>query len=1322
MIRTVTGNRPHLRGWMLAVWISLYSISAGAQSPACTSPLVNFTHMDLTASASQELSLQSCLPDACRNNYQVKKTTVRLVLGLSDTYDWTASTFSSEAKVAVEGYAADDALLFTEEATLTIHENQPEHQYQVDLYQDIRYFRIRPVGYQEDAQIANALQLQASYTVVAPAKGAGFTTGGLSETINGWEATFRWQDNACAAPGYEVQVLRLYDNQAPRWQSALNTLTESNASALTLTLAEGSGTYAWRVRAIGTLEGGITHPDNWGAWSGVRNFTFTQPDDHKNWIYSRTFTEGGRVSERLTFANGLQQVQQQQTRLQEDKQVVTSQTMQDYVGRDALNTLPIPVKGKQTLGYEDQLLLRQGSTNPYTVADFDKGNGQQPTPAQDRTGYYDGQDDGIDTGVADAEGFPYQRTLYHSDGTGRVKEAAGAGATHSVQGGKTMRTYYAGVAQPELTRLFGDEAPQASNTHKIINIDPNNTTSITYQAKDGQVLATALSTGDSSSLEALESQAGAVQTITETVTDLGMFGTTGSSSRKPLFFTSPAQLKIDYRLTPASIEEACTQLCQSCDYRVQILLHDQEDATRTRTVVDHTVPAGSCGNANAWTPGPVTVDVSEGSYVLEKRVESYQRDASGTAYLETYLRDVLDTYDAELDSDLASITAFLDNQDTEGLYQHLASRYGPVQTDGEEQYYLVPVACGEEIRIPLLTEACQEDELDPAKLDFEAYFNQVWNGKYNLIEALRTEWVPDVWIDFEPDQFNQMIRNMVDDDDYDAQMLWNAWKQQVHGYESLQEFEGTSALLDDQTTLVYQHQMLETFLQGVTGYLEENRQVTDIDDPGYDQYEPNTFIRKTVDTNQLPLNPTTIYKTVYYDLSVPLMRNCWDNFLRGGNSFSDLNDAEKYQLYYCLKYADTEGETPTEATMERKRTLVINRCGKACEDRSEAFRQAVINDLLQKDKNTRIENYQVSYSDWTEQYTGIRTERVHTDDYTIAECEIDAMVASLVAHCKTYCDISLVRNDEGIITQLGTPEEIANMQKAMTYNFEVQESNGSCTTDFEEVTVNSDAVIGGGKTPEDYLQERLDAFEFGAIATVSNLADFDTVWTVTKTIDPDPFNYETQKDDPNSEMYGTLQWAMRKANETPGSDLMQFNIVGESPTITLNNKLPPIYSQITIDGFSQLSDNAITIPGVKILQSSKTSSVFNIYGAKYSEIKGLEIQTLEQGSSIIVSTANNVKIINNILIGPASTYIHLKTSYNSVVQGNILGADIHFQKFRNTINNQSIGITTYGANNVIGGNMSNQGNIIFADIYGIDLSSHVVVLPHSNFVSNSSCG
>ena len=165
---------------------------------------------------------------------------------------------------------------------------------------------------------------------------------------------FMWGTNSTENfPNYEVQILRLYNTDqnmatsnssitaAIDWNKALRVETQSAEKEITLTVAEGSGFYVWRVRPIGNFyAGGIANQQNYGVWNtssliqgssitleqttiGSRKDAFyvTDPDENINWIYNRVFTEGDRAktdvegvktSEGMSYADGLLRARQTQ--------------------------------------------------------------------------------------------------------------------------------------------------------------------------------------------------------------------------------------------------------------------------------------------------------------------------------------------------------------------------------------------------------------------------------------------------------------------------------------------------------------------------------------------------------------------------------------------------------------------------------------------------------------------------------------------------------------------------------------------------------------------------------------------------------------------------------------------------------------------------------------------------------------------------------------------------------------------------------------------------------------------------------------------------
>ncbi|PBQ30225.1 hypothetical protein CNR22_00110 [Sphingobacteriaceae bacterium] len=382
----------------------------------------------------------------------------------------------------------------------------------------------------------------------------------LPVSIAGRLVTFSWQPNNSVAsyPNYELQILKLenrddtYKNDQDKistsidWSKALRVETQSPETSIDLTVAEGTGFYIWRVRPIGNyFDGGIANSENYGEWSAtVTNpatnlildktnhspssssdphiFYFIDPDKDFNWIYSRVFTEGDnnslsnptgvKTSEGISYADGLLNARQNQKYNSSENTNIVSQTLLDYSGRPAMVTMPVPVAGGLS-GYKTGFVKNQ-SGDLYTAEQFDADSKlSDPDKVEDATSAYKYYSDQattspINSNVASAEGYPFKRTVFESDGSGRVREESGVGKAHSlgtqVTGqGRTLRMQYGTASDDELIWLFGEEAPLGKSVIKTITTDQNNVQSITYTSKEGHTIATALMSYSTAELSAL---------------------------------------------------------------------------------------------------------------------------------------------------------------------------------------------------------------------------------------------------------------------------------------------------------------------------------------------------------------------------------------------------------------------------------------------------------------------------------------------------------------------------------------------------------------------------------------------------------------------------------------------------------------------------------------------------------------------------------------------------------------------------------------------------------------------------------------------------
>jgi parallel beta-helix repeat protein len=157
---------------------------------------------------------------------------------------------------------------------------------------------------------------------------------------------------------------------------------------------------------------------------------------------------------------------------------------------------------------------------------------------------------------------------------------------------------------------------------------------------------------------------------------------------------------------------------------------------------------------------------------------------------------------------------------------------------------------------------------------------------------------------------------------------------------------------------------------------------------------------------------------------------------------------------------------------------------------------------------------------------------------------------------------------------------------------------------------------------------------------------------------------------------GSLRAAIESANLTSAKDTIKFAIPGAGPhTIVLASDLPGITRPVIIDGTTQP-----TLPltlGVVIDGISADNGFFLTTGSTGSTIKGLAIINCPS---------------SGILVG---------SSGNHIIQGNYIGSADGV-----TASGNSIGIfLSNSANNLIGGTTASQGNLIAANIIGININS-----------------
>lgn len=564
-------------------------------------------------------NLQLNLPMISTLTKKVKDGYLYLKLDLGDDYIYGAEAGNTPFKYEVEFDLVglnNGTTSFTEKGVITIKNSAPEgiYVYKVNslLGNSLSGLTITSIRVENIVVIDNytggsanatkqahqlSLGYHLDYGIDVSGLGAGIMVN--PPTISNKMVTISWQSDY-QYPSYQVQLLRLYNNDPSKttleesitatldWSKAISIVTESAETILQMNVPEGTGNYVYRIRPIGSFyKNDIGDSRNWGEWddntvqdgltvtlpttTNKHFFYYDEPDDEYNYIYSRVYTEGNKQAENVIYANGLNQVRQTQAYLPDQNRTITSQSLQDHLGRNALATLPVP---------EVQKLegFKEGFVAGFDLNDFDSGT-EIENPSSLNIGYYDGTNN-----IADAQGFPYTRTIFYNDGTGRVKEVSGVGNDHKIGSDHTTRMLYGTASESELVALFGKEAPNHEAVQKVITIDPNNTASISYVDKSGKTIATALTfleednaIGDNRTFEPLAGTEPSALAVKDKVTkNIKVKG--GFVSAKKIVILEETSFKPSYKIKCETIENLCTDVELDCKFKVRLIIHSLDGA------------------------------------------------------------------------------------------------------------------------------------------------------------------------------------------------------------------------------------------------------------------------------------------------------------------------------------------------------------------------------------------------------------------------------------------------------------------------------------------------------------------------------------------------------------------------------------------------------------------------------------------------------------------------------------------------------------------------------------------------------------------------
>jgi hypothetical protein len=370
------------------------------------------------------------------------------------------------------------------------------------------------------------------------------------------------------------------------------------------------GYVVFRVRGIGRTGSRFQFPV-YGAWSAgdvtaVNSSSFDDAryfiddaDVHEtdlNWQYMAVFAEQGKKKETVNYFDGILRSRQIITRLNTDETSLAGETFYDYQGRAAIQVLPAPTFENKLKYFADFNIHKTHGRHLYPW-DFDEDeeinnkcgveNFQLDT-SNGASRYYSANNLNIvsETGpsfhqyIPEAFGYPYIRTDFLDDNTGRVRRQGGVGIDHQLNTGHETQFFYGTPDQSALDMLFGNAVGFHRYYFKEMVIDPNGQVAVSYKDLSGKVIATSLGGNSADSVESLSSS-GSPKTVKEMYTPDSMGVEFGKDyirfSKDILVAADNTNYDIYQAFVTESYSDGCLPegVCFDCIYDLYLSLVDE---------------------------------------------------------------------------------------------------------------------------------------------------------------------------------------------------------------------------------------------------------------------------------------------------------------------------------------------------------------------------------------------------------------------------------------------------------------------------------------------------------------------------------------------------------------------------------------------------------------------------------------------------------------------------------------------------------------------------------------------------------------------------
>ena len=387
-----------------------------------------------------------------------------------------------------------------------------------------------------------------------------------------------------------------------------------------------------------------------------QGFYYDGYQQNLNWQRNASFAEEGKHKQAISYFDGILRDRQSITKNNTENLPIVGQRIYDFVGRPAIEILPVPDPDDLTMQLRVGFNLsadptRAGKTYNYKDFDIDAINFcvHSRTSRMDNISgaskYYSSNNSLVATSInknliPDAQEYPFIQTEYTADNTGRVARQGSVGKEHRLTGEDETGTIntghetvfsYQSPTQEELDRLFANEIGDAVHYKKHVVVDANGQQSVSYIDPQGRVIATALIGNPSNSPNLLSLDNVDTRTINANLIRKNFVLATERSIVTYYHFYVPddnTQYAFDYSVTSPYLKDDCLpiEFCFDCIYDLELSIKNTNCDIEYVPVNDRKVTVGTidsiCGDSIKFQTNSFDylLSLSKGNYFVSKKL------------------------------------------------------------------------------------------------------------------------------------------------------------------------------------------------------------------------------------------------------------------------------------------------------------------------------------------------------------------------------------------------------------------------------------------------------------------------------------------------------------------------------------------------------------------------------------------------------------------------------------------------------------------------------------------------------------------------------